>query len=47
MATQWICSSITSGTTTTRFSIMTRSNGDEAAEAILDKKLLGSEGVLH
>lgn len=39
VATHWICSCVTLGTTrTTRFSVMTRSNGDEAAESIPDKR---------
>jgi len=38
VATDWICSCVTLGTTRTRFSVMTRSNGDEAAESILDKR---------
>ena len=38
VATRWICSCVTLGTTRTRFVVMTRSNGDEAAESILDKR---------
>ena len=38
VATHWICSCVTLGTNRTRFSVMTRSNGDEAAESILDKR---------